>query len=222
MKDLSWGVLAVLVCTVSAVSGQEDSNSRVERDRGVSPKPVKKPCCLPYKFQAITVDLKSFQYDKEQTSRLYRNWESRIQVMDEIKYTEGGIVSTIYRVILDYKNKLRYVIVGDDCKDPVPLNSGMLEPCMPDSARYLGKSYIGAYDNTADFDAWYFRRTDQNRDIEMTIAVTADRCVPVMEHIAGTMARMPTDNLVLFTNVTDVQDDSVFRIPQSCLDKIRM
>ena len=61
-----------------------------------------------------------------------------------------------------------------------------------DDAKYLGISYIGQYDNKADINGWYFRRTDQNRDIEMTVAVTADRCVPVMEHITGTMAGQKT------------------------------
>lgn len=222
-NKISWKVCIILFCTSFVASGQDRSNDKADHEEDTSPESVKKPCCLPYKFQAVVVDVQSFHYSKKQTSRLYRDWESKIQVMEGITYTENGVETSLYRAILDYKNKLRYDVVGGKCSSPpVRLLSGMLEPCMPDDALYLGNSYIGAYDDKAEFEAWYFQRTDQNRAIEMTIAVTRDHCVPVMEHITGTIEQSQTNNLVLFTNVTDVHDDSVFTIPENCIDQISM
>ncbi|XP_059145119.1 uncharacterized protein LOC131932272 [Physella acuta] len=174
------------------------------------------PCCLPYRFQAVIASLQSFSVQARQVTRLYRNWEARIQVHEQATFTETGIEQTLFRLILDYKNGKQYMIQAGTCETS-PITSGMLEPCMPADSTYLGNSYLGLFANQANFDAWYFRRTDQNRNIEMTIMVTKDNCVPIMEHIAGTMGGAPVDNLVLFTNVTENVNNSEFEIPYVCL-----
>ncbi|KAH9502484.1 hypothetical protein Btru_068813 [Bulinus truncatus] len=207
-----WLCLITLVTVQSETPADEDV--ALNRGKGIHASP--KPCCLPYRFQAIITPLATFSVENKVVSRLYRNWESRIQVHEQVTFTPDGLETSLSKFILDYKNKKQYFVNSATCSES-PITSGMLEPCMPDNSVYLGKSYIGLLENTANFDAWYFKRTDQNRDIEMTIAVTSDRCVPIMEHITGRMGEGTTDTLVLFTNISEVVEESVFKIPHACL-----
>lgn len=179
-----------------------------------------KPCCLPYRFTAIITPLSSFNVHTKQVMRLYRDWERRLQIQDIVSFNSDGINQTIHRSYVDYKQKLQYSISSTKC-DVKPVSYGMLEPCMPDSAQYVGSSYLGLFDDVTKFQTWHFRREDKNRDMEMTIMVTSDRCVPVVEHIVGRLGGATTDTLVMFSNISRTFPDSVFDVPKLCDAQIR-
>ncbi|RUS89832.1 hypothetical protein EGW08_002362 [Elysia chlorotica] len=174
-----------------------------------------KPCCLPFRFQAEVVSLDSFSVNNQRLVRVKRDWESRLQIQESLVVSEDGGLELERQVYSDFKHMVQYISAKGSCITQ-KVQFGMLEPCMPDSSLYLGKTFIGQYSNKADIDGWYFRRTDQNRNIEMTIAVTSDRCIPVMEHITGTMGSGQANTLVLFTNLTEDVSDDAFDLPPEC------
>ncbi|KAK3756901.1 hypothetical protein RRG08_009444 [Elysia crispata] len=167
-------------------------------------------------FQAEVIPLASFSVDNQRLVRVTRDWESRLQIQDTLVVLGDGTMAAQQQIFSDFKHMIQYISSQGSCVTQ-KIQFGMLEPCMPDGATYLGKSFIGQYNNKADIDGWYFRRTDQNRNIEMTIAVTADKCVPVMEHITGTMgAGAQANTMVLFTNLTEDVADEAFDLPPEC------
>ncbi|XP_012938957.1 uncharacterized protein LOC101860900 [Aplysia californica] len=174
-----------------------------------------KPCCLPYKFQAVITPLATFNVHNKQVMRVYRDWVRRLQVQDFATFTAYAIGETFYRTHTDFKNKVSYTIRDGKCSKSA-VDYGMLEPCMPDNAEYIGSSYLGLYDDQTNFETWFFSRTNKNRDINMTISITADRCMPVMEHIVGQLGSGRTDTLVVFSNITRHVEDSVFELPAYC------
>uniref|UniRef100_A0A0B6ZQA8 Uncharacterized protein n=1 Tax=Arion vulgaris TaxID=1028688 RepID=A0A0B6ZQA8_9EUPU len=177
-----------------------------------------KPCCLPYKFKAVIVYLQSFDAKAKEVTMLYRDWENKRQIQENVVVDSHGVKTVVSQTYMDYKNMVKYDYApGQPCQYS-PLDHGMLEPCMPESATYLGKSYIGAYNDKTNFNSWYFRRTDLNRNVEITIFVTADECIPVSEHITGQFGAAKANTLLMFTNVTKDVDNSAFDIPVECLN----
>ncbi|KAI8796770.1 ependymin-related protein 1 isoform X1, partial [Biomphalaria glabrata] len=215
IQGMELSVFLLIIYLVIVKSGE------VADDRGNIHNTTPRPCCFPYKFQAVVTQLTSFSVQNKVVTRLYRDWDSKIQVQEQATFTVNNIQSTGFKTIMDYKHGKLYTVNGDECRQ-APLNSGMLEPCMPDNAVYLGTSYVGQESNSANFDTWYFKRNDFNRNLEMTVSVASDSCVPIMEHIVGTIGEGATNNLVFFTNVTSVTDVSVFNLPYTCLSNVQM
>ncbi|BFZ03111.1 hypothetical protein BsWGS_06150 [Bradybaena similaris] len=174
------------------------------------------PCCLPYRFQAIVAMLPIFSDGKKAVTRLSRDWKNRIQVHDNVIFSSAGDEQIIRQTFLVYNRMLQYDYTPDGTCHTSALDYGMLEPCMPDNSSYLGQWYLGALNEKTVFNTWNFRRTNLNRNIEITIAVTADKCVPISEHITGQIGTNPVDSLVLFTNVTEQVADRFFDIPRAC------
>lgn len=200
--------LGFLLCALCLLSAEAFS---VKRD-GQTPK----PCCLPFRFQAHVVPLASFGIDNQRIVRVTRDWEARLQIQQTLLIVDDDTTLVEHQVYSDFNHMIQY-ISGQGFCETRKVQFGMLEPCMPDNAQYLGKSYIGQYSDKANIDAWYFQRADQNRNIEMTIAVTRDKCVPVVEHITGSMGGgAETNTLVLFTNLTEDVADEAFDLPPEC------
>jgi len=179
-----------------------------------------KPCCLPYRFQAIVTPIRQFDVHDKKVRRVSRDWVNRMQVQEVVTFTKSGVQDVLSRTVTDFNKKVRYTITGDKCQSS-PVNYGMLEPCMPDKAEHIGNSYLGLFEDKTKFMTWHFRRSTENRDVNMTISVTSDRCVPVMEHIQGRMGEFSTDTLVIFSNLTRDVDDDYFRVPVTCDNKVK-
>ncbi|KAK7112980.1 hypothetical protein V1264_012349 [Littorina saxatilis] len=182
----------------------------------VAGKAVPKPCCFPSAFQATVADLRSAGSGEMRLFEVYRDWDRRMQVQRIMTFASPGQVAPVTTVILDFKNGVEYVVTASGDCHPQPLSYGMLEPCIPDDAKYLGQTYLGFGEDKTQFRTWSFRRGDQGRNVSMTVSVTLHDCVPVMETISGTLGYAPTDSLITFTTFKVLQDSSIFEIPRSC------
>ncbi|KAL8565550.1 hypothetical protein ACOMHN_049526 [Nucella lapillus] len=119
-------------------------------------------------------------------------------------------------VIMDFKQSVQHTVTHSGHCETRPLDYDMLEPCMPEDASFLGKTYLGFGEDTTRFQTWSFKRIDQGRKISMVVSVTSQHCVPVMESITGTLGHASVDTLVTFTTFKEVQDHSIFDTPTIC------
>ncbi|CAG5122849.1 unnamed protein product [Candidula unifasciata] len=195
---------------------QGSQDSRIGSDKTRDETNHARPCCLPYRFQAIVASLPNFSDRRKAVARMSRDWNNRIQIHSSVLFDSGGQEQIIRQTFMDFKHMVQYEYTpGGSCHTST-LNYGMLEPCMPENASYLGQSYMGAYNNQMVVNTWNFQRTNLNRDLEITIVVTADKCVPVSEHITGKIGTGKAESMIFFTNVTEQVDNSVFEIPHTC------
>ncbi|KAK7507730.1 hypothetical protein BaRGS_00000695, partial [Batillaria attramentaria] len=86
-------------------------------------------------------------------------------------------------------------------------------------AEYLGSDYLGL-SNAISYDVWKVVRAG-GMSVNMTIAVSTDGCVPLLQAQVGTnpVTNEKVDNVYMWsTFVANITDPTVFNIPASCLD----
>ncbi|KAK7476763.1 hypothetical protein BaRGS_00031990 [Batillaria attramentaria] len=154
---------------------------------GVAPPSPPTPCCFPSSFQATVADMRSAATGNMRLFEVYRDWEKRLQVQRVLEFAPPGQTTAVMTMIMDFQNAVHHMVsASGDCQSQ-PLDYAMLEPCMPETAQYLGQTYLGFGGDTTNFQTWSFTRTDKGRNITMTVGVTASDCVPVVETIVGTL-----------------------------------
>ncbi|XP_067671297.1 uncharacterized protein [Haliotis asinina] len=186
-------VYILLICVVSCVVAQDPDK-----------------CCLPNSWESYTAQGGKINQDPLPYSKFYSDFKLKKEAQQEMLLRPGTAPVKGFRTVTDHNKGRTYRIspTGQCTSFPNPVP--MLR-CIPDSAVFLGESYVGLPKYGTAFNAWKFSLDPYKMNI--TITVAQDSCTPIFEDISG-----PYVNLTLFFNgfSTPVSNTSVFDVPSPC------
>ncbi|XP_046367329.2 uncharacterized protein LOC124142738 [Haliotis rufescens] len=168
-------------------------------------------CCVPNSWQAYVLQTEKLNLDPQPFFEFFFDYTLKKEAQRFIKLAPGSAPVAGNRTVTDHNKGMRYLISpAGACTSfsyPIP----MVSPCIPESATYLGESYVGLRNYGVAFNVWKFKEPITKANI--TIAVTQDSCTPILEGING-----PNVNTSLLFNYfsSPVSDKSVFDVPSGC------
>jgi len=182
-------------------------------------------CCLPPKWQANIIDLKS----KAGLSSVIVFAHDEINMMEGYYVVALGSSLPMVQRFVDYKTNTTYSVdmSGGDptaykCVKGVndrPFYGGCNSTTSMGAVknmRYIGESTIGPPGKAITFDAWSYSYFDT----DITITLSRDgNCVPLLENVSSNSAfnGAPFDSLLMFEKVsTTVSNQELLTIPAAC------
>jgi len=181
------------------------------------------PCCTPPRWQASMFDLKA-------DSGLTYVTE---YAQDETMQAEGSVTMNrltteiVSQTFTDYKTKMTYTVnmYGDKMGQCVSskvghdfyssCNTKPAAAAMPSNIlgfQYEGNATLGGPKGLM-YDAWNIQFSD---GLNVTISLTRDMCIPVLENVKYDTPSGPVESLLLFNDVTTNVDDKLLTMPAAC------
>ncbi|XP_046363007.1 ependymin-related protein 2-like isoform X2 [Haliotis rufescens] len=113
-------------------------------------------------------------------------------------------------------NGLRYVIEMNKCTY-VRGSRAISEQCVPDNAKFLGRSYFGYGVNSVPANNWQYTSPSNNVSIKSSMA--ASNCVPFVQAAFSTLGQDASNDVVFIVTGfrPGIQRPSVFDIPADCV-----
>ncbi|PVD38902.1 hypothetical protein C0Q70_01527 [Pomacea canaliculata] len=170
-------------------------------------------CCLPAQYSLIMTDLKTINTNSISNSDYQMDFTMnlaaiRASTLDPI--TGTSVIRS--RSVFDYSRGKMYYIPENSTLCYIVNITALPTRCIPDDALYVDSSYFGTFP-TLTYDTWRFRLPGSN--ITVTLAVSSDSCVPVVEGTSDPATQ--TDQILLFTTyVSNIRYPSLFDLPASC------
>ncbi|XP_071099658.1 uncharacterized protein [Haliotis cracherodii] len=173
-------------------------------------------CCGPDQWEAVSLETgglidSSADYVTLTEIRSVVHYDYRNRRFTVEQSVWNGTSNATFRqtVHIDYNKKLKWTLYDRQCIHQLHAEE-MPSPCIPGEAIYLRTRTIS--DMSAD--VWFLNDTNGNR---YTYTVTRDICVLLNEMTVSNEA-ISTFSLTQYDNISmGIADDSVFRLPPSCL-----
>merc|ERR1711976_159160 len=145
-------------------------------------------------------------YDFEGKRMAFMHYIENLEPNDEVDIE--------YKVIDNFDTQKRFFVMGNRCTIS-PLKGEMAGHCVPDEARFLEESYLGAGEDQLDTLRF---RIEQAPFMVNHLSVTKDGCIPVF-YSQTTLAldAPPEGSFGAFTGITPgIVDPKVFDVPEEC------
>ncbi|XP_071107667.1 ependymin-related protein 1-like [Haliotis cracherodii] len=187
-----------------------------------------RPCCTDHQFEAVMGQVGGNVYNHH--GHLTQNWldgynkvhydayNKMIAVEAHQTLMNGSV--TVTNILLDYPNKRQYIQNQGNCYH-TPLTRTMREPCVPDSAQYIGPTYMGYGTSKLALNNWEYH--PKNTDQSLKVALTQEGCTPIVESFVGHVKTndgketIETNFVYVFSEFrTGLRNSDVFNVPQAC------
>ncbi|XP_046367330.1 uncharacterized protein LOC124142739 [Haliotis rufescens] len=167
-------------------------------------------CCLRDSWQAYAVQPEMLSLDPMPFLQFYSDLILKKEAQQTFQLTPGSAPVKSYRMVTDHSKGRTYRISPAGVCTSFP-NIVPMIPCIPDSATFLGESYVGAPKIGVAFNVWRF--SIEPYKLNITLSVAQDSCIPILERISS-----PNVNISLsFSGFSSpLYDKSVFDVPSGC------
>ncbi|XP_071107462.1 ependymin-related protein 2-like [Haliotis cracherodii] len=181
-------------------------------------------CCTERQFEARLAEVGGslYKHNGQQVPALinvdnilHYNFYNKTVVYEV--FERGANDSTMRsRIVHDFNAGLRYVIKMNKCTY-VKGSRAISEQCVPDNAKFLGRSYFGYGVKSVPANNWQYTSPSNNVSIKSSMA--ASNCVPFVQAAFSTLGQDASNDVVFIVTGfrPGIQRPSVFDIPADCV-----
>ncbi|KAK6185406.1 hypothetical protein SNE40_007649 [Patella caerulea] len=150
----------------------------------------------------------------------YDGMGKRVAAVSSVQTKRGRF---LVRVIENFSEGTLYMInlSRKKCRK-LPLEREFRKACIPDRAKLMSESYIGAGDNTLGISGYALRIDNKKKRalLDAFVTVTTEGCIPVSETLTGSVRGVSFLDIIGYVNVTaGIEDEKVFDPPSYCDDE---
>ncbi|XP_046569638.1 ependymin-related protein 2-like [Haliotis rubra] len=183
-------------------------------------------CCSDRQFEARLAEIGGALYNHsghqvpslmDVDNILHYDFYNRTVVYEVIQRgAQGRTVRS--RIVHDFISGLRYVIKDNKCTY-VKGSRIMTEQCIPDNAKFLGRSTFGSGVNSVSANNWQYHSPSANITIKSSVA--ASNCVPLVQATFSTLGHDASNDVVFIVTGfrPGIHSPTVFDIPANCVQQ---
>ncbi|KAK3794394.1 hypothetical protein RRG08_061061 [Elysia crispata] len=164
-----------------------------------------KKCCLDRQFTVAIGEIGGKSYPITGNSVFmdgvtyvaYDFYKGMIGSETHMKQPDGS--DKVTKSLLDYNTNRLYLTENGVCTI-LNITEPLEDPCLPDSATYMGSAMFGYGTESLEVNTWEFERASGNSKVLIRRSYTKTTCVPVVEAYYGTVDGASTEVTHFFVN----------------------